>query len=96
MKAPRMARPMEVPMARPMINMTLGSSAHRPIEVPMAHSMGGGGPNRRQGEYKKRKKEMQKFNNITIVPSFGARVRYIHRTVGFLINVRIGHNVGSP
>jgi hypothetical protein len=57
---------------------------------------GRGVPNRRQGEYKKHKKEMQKFNTITIVPSFGARVRYIHRTAGFLINVRIGHNVGSP
>jgi hypothetical protein len=38
---------------------------------------------------------MQKFNNITIVPSFGARVRYIHRTVGFLINVRIGQMLQS-
>jgi hypothetical protein len=37
MEAPRMARPIEVPMNRPMLkHWTLGSLAHRPIKVPMA------------------------------------------------------------
>ena len=42
MEAPRMARPMIVLMARPMVNndtWIVGSSAHRPIKVPMARPM---------------------------------------------------------